>query len=322
MVNPSPPSLASSKSPPHGVGIGLRREFATALFASDREVDWLEIIPENYIAHGGPSAKILDAAKERWTLRAHGVSLNLGGPDPLNLNLVDDIGALLDSIGADVYTEHACWTGGRGISFHDLLPLPFSEEAASHLAARAKTVREALQRPLLLENISYYAVMPLPPEVTPLDEGAFLHRVLEESGAGLLLDVNNVYVNAINHGHDPLELLRSLPLDKTQQIHVAGHKVKGDFLVDNHGAPVIDPVWDLLTEALRVVGDVPVLLEWDLEIPELDRVLDEADQARSVYRAALGATPEATTPKAAPITTFAAQRQTGAKASTADGALS
>lgn len=282
-------SNSAERTTPSGVGIGLRRELADALFRTDRQVDWLELIPENYVAHGGRAQKTLARANERWDLRAHGVSLNIGGPDPLDDELLGNIGRLLDEVGTDVYTEHACWTGGRGVSFHDLLPLPFSEEAARHLGRRAKAVREALGRPLLLENISYYAVMPGGDEGPPLDEGTFLHQALEEGDAGLLLDVNNVYVNAINHGHDPEELLRSLPLHRTGQIHVAGHKVKGEMLVDNHGAPVIDPVWELLATAVDIVGDVPVLLEWDLEIPELDRVLDEADQARDVVQRALAA---------------------------------
>ncbi len=285
----TPSSNPTSPKAPSGVGIGLRRELADALFASDRQVDWLELIPENYIAHGGRAAKTLERAKERWDLRAHGVSLNMGGPDALDDELITHIGHLLDQMGADVYTEHACWTAGHGVSFHDLLPLPFTEAAADHMGRRAKAVREALGRPLLLENISTYALMPHGPGETVLDEGAFLHHALEVGDAGLLLDVNNVYVNAINHGHDPEELLRSLPLHRTGQIHVAGHKVKGEMLIDNHGAPVIDPVWELLATAIDIVGDVPVLLEWDLEIPELDRVLDEADQAREVVDKALAA---------------------------------
>ncbi len=271
-------------APCAGVGIGLRRELAAALLHTERRVDWVEITPENYLAPGGRDVHTLARAVERFCVGAHGVSLNLGGPDPLDDALLAGLGRVLDQIGADVYTEHLCWSAAHGVSFHDLLPLPFTDEAIDHTAARARRVRAVLGRPLLLENISSYAVMP----GSVLDEATFISRAIDASNAGLLLDVNNVYVNAINHDQDPAAALDALPLEATGRIHIAGHKRAHGILVDDHGAPVKDAVLALLERALLRTGDVPVLLEWDLNIPSLDRVLDEADRVRAaVARAAI-----------------------------------
>lgn len=273
-----------------GVGIGLRQEHWSSFAAVERPLDWLEIIPENFIGAGGRAARIVSECAARWPIGVHGVSLNLGGPEPLDAGLMSGLGRLLDALQVEVMTEHACWSRAGGRHFYDLLPLPQTEAAAEHLAHRARTAREVLGRPLLLENITYYAHMPTGPDAA-MAEGPWLARVLEHADAGLLLDVNNVYVNAMNHDVDPLELLISLPLHRTGRIHVAGHVAREGMLIDNHGAPVIDPVWKLLSEALRRIGPVPVLLEWDLEVPSLDRVLDEADLARAIYGEAIASIP-------------------------------
>ncbi len=271
-----------------GVGIGLRQEHWAQLPVVERPLDWLEIVPENFIASGGRTGQVLDQCLERWPVGVHGVSLSLGGPDPLDDDLLSGLGRLLDHIGADVMTEHACWSSAHGRHFHDLLPLPMTQAAADHLGARARRARRVLGRPLLLENITYYAAMPTGAEAR-LEEGPWLSQVLEEADAGLLLDVNNVFVNATNHGLDPRALLLSLPLERTGRIHIAGHVQREGMLIDNHGAPVADGVWELFRLALSRTGPVPVLLEWDLEIPSLDRVLDEADKARAIQAEVLSA---------------------------------
>lgn len=264
-----------------GVGIGLRREHFDEVFATGRRVDWLEFVPDNALADQGRTLTVTRACAERWPLGSHGVSLSLGGPDPLDMDLVSRLGRLLDALGIDEHTDHACWSAAGGVMFFDLLPLPMTLAAAEHLARRTREVIRALGRPLLLENISAYAVMPS--REPAMDEGEFLRCVLELSGAGLLLDVNNVWVNATNQGIDPLALLESLPLDKTGRIHLAGHVERHGMLVDNHGSPVCEGVWQLYEAALTRVGPVPTLIEWDTDVPALDLVLDEADHARRLW---------------------------------------
>lgn len=267
-----------------GVGIGLREPLWSALRETKRSVDWLEFVPENFVEHGGWRRKMLDEAAERWHLVAHGVSISVGGPDPLDVGYLKRLKQVLDAVGVAVYTDHLCWTSVGGRQYHDLLPLPFTEEAVRWTAERARRVSEALERPLLLENITYYAEMPGP----ELAEGDFIRAVLEESGAHLLLDVSNTYLNAVNHGRDPLEVLEALPLDRTRQIHLAGYESDPEgVLLDHHGSPVSQGVWALFQEAIRKVGDVPTLIERDNNIPPLDVVLDEADEARALQAATL-----------------------------------
>jgi uncharacterized protein (UPF0276 family) len=263
---------------PSGVGIGLRRPIYDEVLRSRRRIDWLEIIPENFMGHGGRAASVLDACLERWPVVAHGVALSLGGPDPLDDAYISALAPLLDRLGTTYFSEHLSYSAVHGVRFHELLPLPFSEEAALHAALRVREVSSRLGIDIVLENISYYAIMP----GSTLGEGEFIRAVLEESGAGLLLDVSNVYVNAKNHGRDPTEALLSLPLEHTRQIHLAGFRREGDLLLDDHASAVADEVWPLYREALRRVGPVPVLIEWDQAIAGLDPMLDEADKARRI----------------------------------------
>ena len=264
---------------PTGVGIGLRREHFSAICQTERQVDWLEIIPENYIANGGIGAQILDACAERWPIGVHGVSMSIGGPDPIDREHMALTKRLLDRLEIPAFTEHLCFATAGGQNFYDLLPLPFSDEAVRHVARRVIQVQEMLERPVMLENISTYALMP----GAEMSEGEFIGAVVAESGCGLLLDVNNVFVSAHNHGTDPYADLQALPLEAAGRIHLAGHKYVGDLAVDNHGSPVIDTVWDLYRIALERTGPIATLIEWDMEIPALDRVLDEADKARAIW---------------------------------------
>ncbi|HEX9621134.1 MAG TPA: DUF692 domain-containing protein [Polyangiaceae bacterium] len=261
-----------------GVGIGLRRELADQLFATERSVDWLEIIPENFLTQGGWRRATLERALERWPVVSHGVCLSVGGPEPLDTDYLEKLRRLLDRLGTPFFSDHACYERAHGLFFNDLLPLPFTQEAALWAARRAREVAERVERPLVLENITYYAEMP----TSVLSEGEFLRLLLEESGCGLLLDVNNVYVNAVNHGRAPRDVLFELPLDRVRQIHLAGHEREDDILLDNHGSAVCDEVWALYREVLERVGPKPTLIEWDTNIPPLDRVLDEADRARDI----------------------------------------
>ena len=272
----------SSAGAPAGVGIGLRRQHLDAITKTDRPIDWIEITPENYMGFGGRARRVLAECARRWPVAVHGVALSLGGPDPLDEAYLAELGSLLDFVQATWFSEHACWSAIGGVQTLDLLPLPFTEEAADHLASRTRQVADRIGLPVLLENITYYAEMP----TSVLSEGAFLREVLQRSGADLLLDVNNVYVNACNHGIDPRIALEALPIERTRQIHLAGHRKARDVLLDDHGSPVPDPVLDLYAFALERTGPVPTLIEWDNRVPSIDVLLDEAGRVRAVYEAA------------------------------------
>ncbi|KIG13444.1 hypothetical protein DB30_08071 [Enhygromyxa salina] len=265
-------------SPVRGAGIGLRRRHFSEILEHERPLDFLEIIPENYVGKGGRYLHMLDACAERWPILAHGVSMSIGGPDPLDHEYLAALRQLLDRIGAPFYTDHLCFATLGGRTTFDLLPLPFNEEAVRHTAARVRELADALDRPIALENISYYAQMP----TSDLDEGAFVSAVIQEADCMLLLDVNNVFVNARNHELNPSELLWQLPVDRACQIHLAGHKLEGPRLLDNHGAPVCEEVWALYREVIERCGPIPTLIEWDTQIPELAAVLDQADLARVI----------------------------------------
>jgi uncharacterized protein len=266
-----------------GIGIGLRRDFHDELLQSPRggAVDWLEIVAENFMGMGGRPARVLAAARERWPIVAHGVALSVGGPDPLDPYLAA-VKPLLDSLAVPFFTDHLCYASLGGFQSFDLLPLPFHEAAVEHVAERARQAQNRLERPLLLENITYYAAMP----GSDRSEATFLHEVLAEANCGLLLDLTNVYVNALNHGHDPRAQLELLPLSRVGQIHLAGPSRDGDLWLDTHSTKVPAPVWELYRETLARTGPVPTLIEWDQSIPSLDAVLDEAERARQIYQEA------------------------------------
>ncbi len=244
----------------------------------EHEIAWLEFVPENFLTHGGARQRLLEQCAERWTMVPHGVALSVGGPDPLAGDYVRRLKNLARKVKAPYFSDHLCFSSAHGYAFHDLLPLPFSDEAADWAAARARMAAEALELPLLLENVTYYAEMP----GSRLSEGAFLRAVLETSDSYLLLDVNNAYVNARNHDRDPWLALLELPLERTRQIHLAGHTLEGERLLDDHGSAVSEPVWELYRRVIERIGPVPTLIEWDTNTPPLERLLQEANRAGSV----------------------------------------
>ena len=259
-----------------GAGLGLRRALLGPLSSMDPgAVDFMEIAPENWIGVGGRFGRQFRALAERHTIALHGLSLDIGGPDPIDTDLVTSVRRLIDEIDAPIYSEHLtyCAAGGH---LYDLLPIPFTEEAVHYVADRVRQVQDIIGAPIALENASYYAQAH-----TDLSEAEFITAVLEESGCDLLLDVNNIYVNSINHRYDPVGFLQSLPLHKARYIHIAGHYDEAeDLKVDTHGADVIDPVWQLLDEAYRMVGPLPTLLERDFNLPPLEVLLQEVQQVR------------------------------------------
>lgn len=261
-----------------GAGLGLRRALLGPLLSMAPDaVDFLEAAPENWIGVGGRFGKQFQALIERYPLVLHGLSLDIGGPDPIDKELVRKVKALMDRADVPVYSEHLTYCAAEG-HLYDLLPIPFTEEAVEHVVSRVHQVQDIIGRPLVLENASYYAQAH-----NDFSESEFIAAIVQRSGCELLLDVNNIYVNSINHGYDGGAFLRSLPLDNVRYIHVAGHYDEADDLkVDTHGADVIDPVWDLLAQAYGLIGPVPTLLERDFNFPPLNVLLREVEQVRSL----------------------------------------
>lgn len=263
-----------------GAGLGLRRALLGSLSALDQgAVDFLEVAPENWIGVGGRLGKQFRTLAERYTILFHGLSLDIGGPDPIDTELLRAVRKLMTEIDVPIYSEHLtyCAAGGH---LYDLLPIPFTEEAVHYVAGRVRQVQDIIEMPLVLENASYYAQT-----FNDLTEAQFITAVLEESGCDLLLDVNNIYVNSINHRYDALAFLESLPLERVKYLHVAGHFDEAeDLKVDTHGADVIDPVWQLLEHAYGRVGPLPTLLERDFNLPPMAELLQEVEQIRRLQK--------------------------------------
>jgi hypothetical protein len=233
------------------------------------------------------AARALDACAARWPVIPHGTSLDLGGLDPLDDAFLDGVAALAARLDAPFWSDHLCFSRVNGVWLHDLVPIPFTREAADHVVRRIRAARARVGRPFLLENPTYYVQLP----GGELSEAELLSRVCEEADCGLLLDVNNVWVNAHNHGYDPLAFLDALPLHRVRQVHLAGHEVRPEAIIDTHGAAVPEPVWELYRELLARTGPVSTLVEWDQHIPSLEAVLDQADRARALLAAARAGAP-------------------------------
>jgi uncharacterized protein (UPF0276 family) len=270
-----------------GFGLGLRPQHYSALLAGpDDAVDWLEIVSENFLVDGGRPLAMLDRFAERWPLAMHGVALNIGGQDPLDRDYLRALAKLAKRAKPALVSDHLCWSRHRGVQMHDLLPLPQTGEAVRHVAARIHEVQDALGMRIALENVSSYLRF----AGDEMDEAAFLSAVAAESGCALLLDVNNVYVNAHNHGFDAFACIDALPRDSIAQIHLAGHSVDAlgsGLLIDTHDAPVCEGVWALYAHALRRFGAVPGMIERDDHIPPLAETLSELERARSIAADAL-----------------------------------
>lgn len=255
-----------------GVGLGLRTTHYAHILEHQPDVDWFEIISENYMQTAGRPLYVLDRIAERYPIVMHGVSMSIGSPDPLDREYLTELKALRDRIGARWVSDHLCWTGFAGRNTHDLLPLPYTEEALAHVVARVREVQDFLEAPLLLENPSSYVEF----AGSTMTEYDFLARLAEESDCGLLLDVNNIYVASFNHGYDPIAYLDALDPSRVVQFHVAGHTHNGNHIVDTHIGPVVDPVWTLFAEAFRRCGGASTMLEWDASIPSFEVTHAEA----------------------------------------------
>jgi uncharacterized protein (UPF0276 family) len=258
-----------------GIGLGLRTVHYGHILEHWPEVDWFEIISENYMQTDGRPLDYLDQIAERYPIVMHGVSLSIGSTDPLDRAYLTELKALARRTHALWVSDHLCWTGVTGKNTHDLLPMPYTEEALRHTAARVRAVSDFLEAPILLENPSSYVEF----AGSAMTEWDFLAALVREADCGLLLDVNNVFVSSFNHGFRVSEYFDALPFDRVVQMHVAGHTHHGTHIVDTHIGPVIDPVWTLAEEAYRRAGGASLLLEWDAEIPPFQDVQREAERA-------------------------------------------
>jgi uncharacterized protein (UPF0276 family) len=259
-----------------GVGLGLRTVHYAHILESGPAVDWFELLSENYMQTAGRPLQFVDAIADRYPVAMHGVSLSIGSTDPLDRAYLADLRALRDRTRARWVSDHLCWTGVAGRNTHDLLPMPYTEEALRHVADRVRAVQDFLGAPLALENPSTYVEH----AGAEMREWEFIARLAEEADCALLLDVNNVFVSAHNHGFAPEEYFAAIPFDRVVQFHVAGHTDHGTHIIDSHIGPVRSEVWRLLGEAYTRAGGASVLLEWDAEIPGFDETHAEALRAR------------------------------------------
>jgi uncharacterized protein (UPF0276 family) len=271
--------------PSLGFGLGLRVDHYQDILGGQPAIDWFEVLTENYLVPGGKPLNYLMRFRERYPLAMHGVSLSIGSSAPLDRDYLRQVKALAARVEPAWISDHLCWTGVGGKNAHDLLPLPYTEEALAHVVERVRTVQDFLGQRILLENVSSYVAF----RDSRLTEWQFLAEVATRADCLILLDVNNIYVSSVNHEFAPLDYLNAIPAERVQQIHLAGHANHGDYLIDTHDHPVPDPVWELYAAAVRRCGAVSTMIERDDRIPPLAELCAELSQARALCARTLAA---------------------------------
>lgn len=276
---------AVAGKPQLGFGLGLRTDHYQTIVDEHPAVDWFEIISENYMVAGGKPLHFLDKVRENYPLVMHGVSMSIGSTDPLDLNYLKQLKELSDRVEPAWISDHLCWTGVGGHNMHDLLPLPYTEEAIVHVVDRVSQVQDILGRRLMLENLSSYVTF----HQSDMTEWEFLSEIANRADSLILLDVNNIYVSSVNHSFDPLEYIRGVPADRVWQIHIAGHTTNesGAIMIDTHDMPVKDAVWGVYNDAITELGQVSTMIERDDNIPPLNELIDELAMAKQVNDKAL-----------------------------------
>lgn len=265
-------------TPLSGFGLGLRTPHYEAILAEPNAIDWLEVITENYLVPGGKPLNYLERIREHFPMVMHGVSLSIGSTDPIDFDYLAAVKALAARIEPHWISDHLCWTGIEGRNLHDLLPLPYTEEALALVVARVGQVQDALGRQILLENVSSYLTF----HASEITEWQFLREVAERADCAILLDINNIYVSSVNHSFDPIAYLQAIPKHRVRQFHLAGHSDLGGHLIDTHDHPIVQPVWDLYSAALAHFGAVPTMIERDDNIPDLSELVRELQIARDL----------------------------------------
>ena len=275
---PPDPAATQSGLPALGFGLGLRTDHYDTVTTEWPDVDWFEVVSENYMVPGGKPLYFLDKVRERYPLIMHGVSMSIGTSDPLNWDYLRDLKTLAQRVQPAWFSDHLCWTGRHGTNLHDLLPLPYTEESIDYVASRIREVQNFMERPMAIENVSSYLTY----KADTMSEWVFISEVAERAGCYILLDINNIFVSAFNHEFDPLEYLNYIPINRVAQFHLAGHTNYGTYIIDTHDHPVIDPVWDLYAAAVRRFGPVATMIERDDNIPPFAELYAELQHARAI----------------------------------------
>lgn len=270
------PNKSAQKLPYLGFGLGLRPNYYEEILTSKPDLDWFEILTENYLIPGGKPLYYLDKIREHYPIVMHGVSLSLGSTDPLNWDYLNQVQELASRIEPVWISDHLCWAGVHGLNTHDLLPVPYTTEAIQHIVSRIQEIQDFLKRPFLIENVSSYLTY----KQSEMSEWDFILEIVKQSGCYLLLDVNNVYVSSFNHNFDPMAYINSMPSGRVAQIHLAGHTNHGDYIIDTHNAPVIEPVWDLYEATIQRLGPVSTMIERDDNMPDFSELLSEINHAK------------------------------------------
>src|SRR5215469_10115590 len=259
-----------------GFGVGLRRPHYAEVIETSPRMDWFELTTENFMVAGGRPIEVIGGVREHYPIAMHGVSLSIGSTDPINRDYLHNLAAMARRFEPVWISDHLCWTGVGGRNLHDLMPLPYTEEALLHVARRIREVQDVLGRRIMIENVSSYMSF----ASSTLTEWEFLAAVAQEADCAILLDINNVFVNAFNHGFDAARYIESIPVERVQQFHLAGHQDHGKYLLDTHDHPVREEVWGLYEHALRRFGAVSTSIEWDDRIPEFRELQAIAEEAR------------------------------------------
>lgn len=278
---------SSKKLPFLGFGLGLRAQHYNTILETKPQVDWFEVLSENYMVPGGKPLDYLDKIRADYPVVMHGVSLSIGSVMPLDKDYLRDLRKLADRIQPAWISDHLCWTGVHGNNLHDLLPLPYTQATARHVADRVRQVQDFLGRQILLENVSSYASY----VDSDMHEWEFISEIAEAADCLLLLDVNNIYVSSFNHHFDAKAFVDGVPAKRVQQIHLAGHEHHGTYIIDTHDAPVVDPVWDLYEYTISTLGQVSTMIERDDHIPPLGELLEELGVARTIAEKVLRHSP-------------------------------
>ena len=261
-----------------GYGLGLRKDHYETVLQTRPAVDWFEILSENYMVDGGKPLHYLTQIREHYPMVMHGVSMSIGSVEPLNWDYLKRLRTLIQRVEPVWISDHLCWTGVNGLNLHDLMPLPYTEEAIAHVVERVARVQDYLGRQILLENVSSYVTY----RDSQISEWEFLREIAERADCLILLDINNIYVSAFNHNFDPVSYLQAIPVERVYQFHLAGHTRQENLIIDTHDHPIADPVFDLYARAVQRFGRVSTMIERDDNIPPLSELLEELDQVRSI----------------------------------------
>ncbi|MCW8444438.1 DUF692 domain-containing protein [Fluoribacter gormanii] len=279
----SPKYKVTPRMPFLGFGLGLRPDYYEEILAQKPDLDWFEILTENYMVPGGKPLYYLDQIRAHYPIVMHGVSLSLGSTDPLDNNYLKQLKELVTRVEPVWVSDHLCWTGVNGINAHDLLPVPYTREAVHHIVSRIQQVQDFLGRPILIENVSSYLTY----KQSEMSEWEFILEIVKQADCYILLDVNNIYVSSVNHQFNPMDYIFAMPPERVAQIHLAGHSNHGDYIIDTHDAPVIQPVWDLYAATLQRLGPISSMIERDDNMPPFAELLAEINHARRIAESIL-----------------------------------